>query len=75
MVKLFRQESVALSHSKRDLEAHLQTLKHQLHALDSTRKLLQNKISSLSKSLQFSAQRFKVQCNSQQVTHSISLDL
>lgn len=59
-MKLFREEAQILLGSKRKLETHLQTIKHQLHSLDSARKLLQNKISSLSKAFQLDAQNFKV---------------
>ena len=61
MITLFREEVRALSKCKRDLESYLQNIRHQLHLLDSLRKTIKSKISTLSKSLQLDAQSFKVQ--------------
>lgn len=61
MIAVFREEVRALSKCKRDLESYLQNIRHQLHLLDSLRKTIKSKISTLSKSLQLDAQSFKVQ--------------
>lgn len=59
-MKVFRDEAQVLSSCKRDLETRLQNLKHQLMLFDSVRKQLSSVIANLSKSLQLSAQNFKV---------------
>lgn len=59
-VRLFREEAQVLSSCKRDLEAHLQAIKHHLLALDSVRRQLNTTITTLSRSLQLDTQNFRV---------------
>jgi hypothetical protein len=60
IVKSLCEEARTISKSKRELESNLHIIKHQLHLLDDTRKTLQNKIMSESKSLQLDARNYKL---------------
>ena len=59
-VKLLRGETTVLSRAKRKLEQHLQSVKQHLQGLDTFRRSLKSKISSLSRSLELDAQNLKV---------------
>lgn len=59
-LKLLREEAQVLSKSKRGVEHHLQTVKTHLQSLDSARKTLHTKISTLSRALELDAQNFKL---------------
>ena len=59
-MRLLRQESHVLSKSKAGVEQHLRSVKSHLQTLDSMRRALRTKISTLSQSLHLDAQSFKV---------------
>ena len=59
-MRLLREESHVLSKSKSQVEQYLRNVKSHLQSLDSVRRALQTKISTLSQSLQLDAQSFKV---------------
>ena len=55
-----REEARTLSRTKRDLETHLHTIRHQLHVLDTNKKQLQAKIANTSKCMELDAQNLRV---------------
>ena len=59
-LRLLREESHVLSKSKSQVEQYLRSVKSHLQTLDTIRRALKTKISTLSQSLQLDAQRFKV---------------
>ena len=59
-MRLLREESHVLSKSKAGVEQYLRSVKSHLQTLDSMRRALHTKISTLSQSLQLDAQSFKV---------------
>ena len=59
-LRLLREESHVLSKSKAGVEQYLRSVKSHLQTLDSMRRALRTKISTLSQSLHLDAQSFKV---------------
>lgn len=66
-LRLLREESRVLSKSKFQVEQYLRSVKSHLQTLDTIRRALQTKISTLSQSLQLDAQSFKVYITYQHV--------